>query len=514
MVGGSSVETAPKPARRRRPFRPGRLFLILVPLHVAAFIALYFGTISIVQKEILATHTHDARVLMVEAINDLHPLMVSHDDIEAREKLARFIQAHALLDMKVFNPEGGMVGERGRSGSDPEVLEFLDLEQPEWFRFERDSDRLTLHGMLRLESEGDCQRCHAPDQLIGVASMHLDMTPQVKAAHDRMGRHLSILIVSWVLVVGTVNVVAGRMARRSLDKLEAGIGPDGRPSAVPAAGVGSLFLDPVSEQLYESLRRTLERQREREAEVTSRIHHTERLASLGQLAAGLAHEIKNPLAGIHGVLELLRDDEGDEARKKLYVEMIGELDRVNHTIHSLLSFARPAAPQRRPTQIGVLIDGVARLLRPGLAKKGIRLESSTAPDLPSFELDKDQIRQVLINLINNAAEAIEKDGSIAVRATAFPDGGGLIIAVEDDGPGIPEGSQETIFEPFHTTKFSGTGLGLSVVRSLVQQHGGRVELESTPGEGTTFYILLPAADDDDSANAIGPADGRRPGPEA
>jgi signal transduction histidine kinase len=351
--------------------------------------------------------------------------------------------------------------------------------------------------MLRLEPEEACQECHAPNRLIGVASMHLDMTPQVKSAHDRMGRNMAILIVSWVLAVGALNLIAGRMARRSLDKLEASIGADGGPTTEADGGTGSLFLDPVSEQLYESLRKTLEHQREREAEVSSRIHHTERLASLGQLAAGLAHEIKNPLAGIHGVLELLRDEseesaEGENARRKdLYDEMIGELDRVNDTIHLLLSFARPPSPKRVPVDPKKLLESTVQLMRPGLAKRSIQLEISTPPDLPEIALDPDQIRQVLVNLISNAADAIEKRGAISVKASAFPDGQGLILAVEDDGPGIPEDVLDEIFEPFYTTKFSGTGLGLSVVRSQVQQHGGRIEIESTPGEGTTFFVLLP-----------------------
>jgi signal transduction histidine kinase len=259
--------------------------------------------------------------------------------------------------------------------------------------------------------------------------------------------------------------------------------------------VGKLLLDPVSERLYESLAEVLHRQREKNEQVSSRLHHTERLASLGQLAAGLAHEIKNPLAGIHGVLELLRDDATDDAQSKLYDEMLSELDRVNGTIHSLLGFARPAPANRVSTDIAQLVEGTVKLLRPGLTKRSIQLDISITPDLCEFHVDPDQIRQVLVNLISNAADAIDRGGTISVRATEFPDGKGVIIAVEDDGSGISEEGLGGIFEPFYTTKFSGTGLGLAVARSLVDKHGGRIEVESAVGAGTTFFLLLPEADD-------------------
>jgi signal transduction histidine kinase len=117
-------------------------------------------------------------------------------------------------------------------------------------------------------------------------------------------------------------------------------------------------------------------------------------------------------------------------------------------------------------------------------------------------IDAAKIRQVLINLVQNAADAMDGSGTIVLRASGFPEGEGVgtILAVEDDGPGIPTEHQARIFEPFYTTKFSGTGLGLSIARSMVEQHGGSLEFDSEPGTGTTFYLLLPGADPA-SANA-------------
>jgi len=467
--------------------------MVLLPLHLVAFVLLYLGTMRIVRGEILRTHTHDATVILKEAVQDLHPLMVSHDGGDAQEKLESFMVSHELLDLRLYGPDAVLLGNRAGGGmADPEIAAFLASGQHEQFRFQREDRTLALHGLTRLDSEAPCQECHPANEVLGVASMRLDMTPQVAAAHDRMSRNLGILIIAWGGLVALTTSIGTRVARRSVERLRAGVGSGDQSAEGP--GVSALLLDPASARLYESLREVLERQQQRDVEVTSRLHHTQRLASLGQLAAGLAHEIKNPLAGIHGVLELLRDDEENPDRAMLYGEMLDELDRVNGTIHTLLAFARPSPPQRTTTDVSGLIDGIATLLRPGLAKRRIELVASVVPPGVTFQLDPDQIRQVLVNLVNNAAEAIEQGGTIAIRATPFPDGTGLILAVEDDGPGIADGELQSIFEPFYSTKFSGTGLGLAVARSLVAQHGGELQVESRVGEGSTFFALLPEPD--------------------
>jgi len=491
--------TASRDSRPGRFRWPSRTFMILLPLHLTAFLLLYLGAMRIVRGEILRAHTNDARVILEEALQILHPLMVSHHDARVQERLHAFLEAHRLLDLQLYGPTGLPYESRAHGGpGEAEVLAFLAGGSAEAFSVQRQDGSLALQGLVRLNSEASCQECHPGTDVLGAATMRLDITSQVGAAQSRVGRHLGLLIVAWAALVVLTNVIATRFAKRSVAQLKSGEPP------AAASRMGTLLLDPVSARLYESLRDVLQRQQQRDVEMSSRLHHTERLASLGQLAAGLAHEIKNPLAGIHGVLELLRDEEGDGERRNLYREMLDELDRVNGTIQSLLGFARPSPPRRVPTVIADLIGGIATLMRPGLSKKGITLETTVAPELTTFPLDPDQIRQVVVNLVGNAADAIGESGTIAIRATAFPDGSGLILAVEDDGPGIPEAMRQEIFEPFYSTKFSGTGLGLAVARSLVVKHGGELQVESREGKGSVFFALFPdpkRADDEGSQGA-------------
>ena len=253
----------------------------------------------------------------------------------------------------------------------------------------------------------------------------------------------------------------------------------------------SFQLDPQAAKLHNSLRQFLQRQRERHVEVATRLAHTDQLASLGQLAAGLAHEIKNPLAGIQGALELLKQDTEDQPTTELYDEMLGELNRVNETLQALLSSARPSPPQLTPTDVRQLLEEIVRLLKPSLRRQRIALLTEVEAEHLEAEFDPTKIRQVLINLIQNSAEAMDGPGHVLLRAGTCPDGRGAVITVEDDGPGISEEHQAKIFDPFFTTKFSGTGLGLALARSMVEQHGGSLQFESAAGEGTTFYVILP-----------------------
>jgi signal transduction histidine kinase len=471
--------------------RPGtRVLAIMVPVHLGAFVLLYIATLSIVQNEILQTHSRDAKLLLEEAVRDLHPLMCDHEAEQIPLVVRSFVSSHQVLDLNIFRSTGELMSELDAKPNQ-EIVSFLAANGKDTFQTESNSDGDTvLNGLMRIRSVGQCTDCHTPNETLGAATMRLDLTQSIGAARGRLERHLGVLIVSWAALVGFVNLGLRVWTRRSLIRFEKSGEKLGAESADSGA-VPSLILDPVSEELFESLKRLHEKQKSKDEEVSCRLLHAEHMASLGQLAAGLAHEIKNPLAGIRGVLELLRDESEEEEKTRLFQQMVGELDRVNTTIHGLLHYARPAPPKPVATDVEGLLDEVFGLLNPGLAKQQIRLTCSAAADLPRFNLDPSQIKQVLVNLITNAADAIENDGTVSVTASLFPRGDGLILAVKDDGPGIPEENLIEIFEPFYTTKFTGTGLGLSVAQSLVERAGGKLQVSSETGQGTTFFILLP-----------------------
>ena len=187
--------------------------------------------------------------------------------------------------------------------------------------------------------------------------------------------------------------------------------------------------------------------------------------------------------------------------------MLAELKRVNVILYRLLEAGRPAPLRLARTDFAKLLGETSELLRPSLRRQKVELVTAAAADLPALQLDAAKIRQVLVNLIQNAAEAMQETGGrITVRASGFPAEAAVVVAVEDNGPGIPAEQLASVFEPFFTTKFTGTGLGLAISKSLVEQHGGRIEVTSQPGKGTSFLIILPAGHPEAvRAAAVGPA---------
>lgn len=217
----------------------------------------------------------------------------------------------------------------------------------------------------------------------------------------------------------------------------------------------------------------------------------ERLAALGQAAAGLVHELNNPLAAVLGLAELLEDSGTCPEEVKTYLRQIQhEVWRCRRIVGNLLSLAREEEPDRRPTNLPELLERViaVRSLRP--EAEGIAVERSLPKDLPPLLLDPDQVEQILVNLMSNAQEAIGRGtGHISVRVAV--EAGQLVIIVADDGPGIEPDKLPRLFDPFFTTKGKGTGLGLTVSRRLARRHGGDLDCRNGPAGGAEFALRLP-----------------------
>jgi two-component system nitrogen regulation sensor histidine kinase GlnL len=231
------------------------------------------------------------------------------------------------------------------------------------------------------------------------------------------------------------------------------------------------------------------------------MRRADRLSSMGVLAAGLAHEIRNPLGGIKGAAQLLA---GESHSSHEYSEVIvREVERIDALLGKLLDLARPTDPSLDRLNIHQLLDDILTLQSETAAAREITVEKNYDPSIPPIEADPAQLTQVILNLVKNAHEATPSGGTIQVTtrmATDFalpaPGPGGrtipvVCIEVADTGPGIPPGLEDRLFTPFFTTKTEGAGLGLSVANSIVERHGGRLELTNDPGGGAVARCYLP-----------------------
>ncbi|MCZ7645828.1 MAG: ATP-binding protein [Planctomycetota bacterium] len=275
---------------------------------------------------------------------------------------------------------------------------------------------------------------------------------------------------------------AGSPAGR--DRRAAGGGGLGENLAVETSGARDEIGDLARAfgSMVESLRRSQED-----------LLKAERLAATGRLAASMAHEIRNPLTSLRITVQMLADKgQGDANTQEAYAIVLGEIDRLELAVEEMLTYARPRPPQRAPTDLNKLCADTLAFMRRQLEHSKVEARQEADPDLPkNLPLDANKIRQLLVNLILNALQAIVRGGSVTVRTLWSAEARRVRIEVADTGPGIPEAVRAKAFELFVSTKPGGGGMGLAIAKQVVEEHGGTIDFE-TSGAGTTFRVELPA----------------------
>jgi signal transduction histidine kinase len=229
----------------------------------------------------------------------------------------------------------------------------------------------------------------------------------------------------------------------------------------------------------------------------------DRLAAVGEMAAAIAHEVKNPLAGIEVMAGLLRRKLDHPEAQKALADIINEAKMANAIVQEVLDFVRPLRLQVEHTAIADAVQGAIHLADTKARRDGVEVVANIPVTLPQIQADRYQLTQVITNLLMNAYEAMDGKGRITIVAVPvrLEDGAdgreAVCVDIADDGPGMPADVAERVFDPFYTTKAQGSGLGLAIVRKIVDAHDGRLDLRTAPGEGTTIRITLPISADPD-----------------
>ncbi len=515
-----------------------RLIVLLLAGMVVIFTLLGYLNIRLHRQ-----HLEAAMLLSAERMSDVIKHATTYHMLRNdREALYRSINTMAsepgVVRIRIFNQEG-----RISFSSDPaEVSTYVDkraeacyachaqaqpltkLNRPERFRIFKPNGGRVLGVITPIENQPSCSsaECHAhpaEQQVLGVLDTNVSLAradANLRESSLRMGAYTVfavalIAVLSGIFVWRVVHIPVKKLTGGT-DRLARGqLGYQLDIVSRDELGELALSFNQMSRQLREAREetdawaQTLEARVEEKTRELKHAHEqvmqSEKMASIGKLAATVAHEINNPLSGILTYAKLLRkwldrggwdDQRRDEVRGSL--ELIeSESRRCGDIVRNLLTFSRSAPMNLQWVDLNQVVDRCLRLVQHQTELNNVQLQPQLAENLPQVQCDPAQIEQLLLALMINACEAMPHGGNLWVRSRMVPQIGSLQLEVQDDGVGIPADILPNLFEPFFTTKEKGhgVGLGLAISKSIVERHRGRIDVDSKPGQGTKFTVTLP-----------------------
>jgi signal transduction histidine kinase len=352
---------------------------------------------------------------------------------------------------------------------------------------------MTTRAFLRMDNRPACYVCHNTTQpVLGYLMIDFSLTrPENTVAFSRnFGIFFTLLMV--VLIIGFVAVMHYRFVRKSLFQFKSAI------TIINKGDLGTRLEIPQSKELGElgkNFNEMVEHFQNAQNEL-QRYHQMEmrssqKMATIGEMAARLAHEIRNPITGIANAIEIINEENGNGKNKPILEEIQRQANRVNKAIANLLKYSRSHEINFQEGDLNEIIKSVVFFLENQSSHKNMAFRMELDPGIPLFEFDSEQIENVLMNLGLNAIQACGNNCSVTYRTVYSASVKNVRISVTDTGPGIPPDKLEDIFTPFYTTRTEGTGLGLAIAREVIQMHRGEVTVENNPGGGCTFSIILP-----------------------
>jgi signal transduction histidine kinase len=403
-----------------------------------------------------------------------------------------------LTQVRIFDPDGTILKsahpeEIGSRVDNFDLGLFANYRHQGIFRIDGEE----VLGMVKpIVSDAHCFLCHGPGRkVIGVLNLNYSLANTTQRLRESSRFFLLSTAVIVLLLSAGISLILVRLIKRPMQEMAAKMAQveqgdlSVRMESNAADEMGSLM------RSFTSMVVNLEKaKQELEQYHFQQMERADRLASIGEMATGIAHEIKNPLAGISGAISVLADDlPEDDGRREIFRQVLEQIARLDKTSTDLLYFGRPGTPEFGYVNINSLVKKTLFFISQHPEARNIHRIKELTRDLPPVWVDEKQIQQVLFNVIINAIQAMPDGGTLSIQTEPWTGEGQarVRVLVTDTGKGIPEADLERIFIPFHTTKTQGTGLGLPICRRLLEEHGGSLRVQSRVGEGTTFIIELP-----------------------
>jgi signal transduction histidine kinase len=497
---------------------------LAVGVTVAVVIAIYTYFVIRLQSVWWRERTQAQTVISAAMVQKyIEGVMLSDRHQEVQQFLEELQQSQEIARGRIIKPDGRIIFSTERK----EIQSLYQQTPADLF-----ADNRTLHGrreengqqfaiaMLPVLNQPRCHHCHgAADRYLGAIVLERSMAPAEAAIVSNRNLLIFYGVVIFALVGGVLWLLIVRFVTQPVSNLlqqmrrvQKG---DLRARAIAESADEIGELTQGFNSMVISLETTTD---ELHASHEKQIQQASKLASIGELASGIAHEIRNPLAGIGAAVEVMAEDAGNNGKyAEVVAEMRKQVSRLNTTLHELLDFARQREPEIAPCDARNLIKPMLALVRPDAQKQHVEIVEHYAPDLPLMCGDTQQVQQVILNIALNAIQAMPQGGTLTLTAEAVDKSlraghdRAVRISITDTGVGIPRENLHKIFSPFFTTKHRGTGLGLAITHSIVEKHHGAIRVASEPGRGTTFVLEFPAckAAPGESPDTACPESGKR-----
>ena len=422
-------------------------------------------------------------------------------------------QNEKLVGVRIFHPHGVILkssqpSEVGRVVDERDFKLFLNNKSEGVFTLDQHGEVL---GMVKpIYNDRQCNLCHGTkSRIIGLLNVNYSLVETRK----RIVELTKLFVLSTVAIIGflslAIALVMLKFVKKPLNQVAAGMARvEAGDLSVRMTAQGKDEIARLIVSFDSMVGRLDKAKKELESFHFQQMERADRLASVGEMAAGIAHEIKNPLTGIAAAITVLKDDfSPDDGRYQIINEVLEQISRLDKTVNDLLFFGKPTAPEPTCTDINSALRKILVFASQHRGGKNIEKRLELGEDLPPVYVDPKQIQQVFLNLFLNAVQAMQQGGTLTVQSGLAQCGGVEMVRVNviDTGPGIPQNILDKIFTPFFTTKAQGTGLGLAISHRLIEQQRGRLSVVSEDGKGTTFTVELPSCKLEDPCPLPAPA---------
>jgi signal transduction histidine kinase len=448
----------------------------------------------------------------------LERIMLGGKQHQLQEILDATVYSHLATDVVIIDKDGS-VSRSVRSRLDSESLLSAQLRemkgQSDWHFSVMEKDSSYEWFLMPIVKKQECYRCHtAPDATAGLLAVKVSIDELRSASVEHQAMNISIIALALIALGGAIFAAVLLLVLRPVNKMRTQIMKvenqvqkmeqgeqvafsriEMRQSRDEIAHLVASF-NSLIQRLGETYQHLLHlHQRE--------LEQANRLASAGEMAASIAHEIRNPLAGVLGALQVIEEGLADkDPSKEVVGEMIVQLERMNQTLSDLLSYARPTLPVFEQINLNAIIIRTLSLLASRGNQKNVRIYRHLDLSLPPIGADQKLLQQLFWNIILNAIQAEDSGGDVTVMtslnngldpssSSGSTENGHVRIQVQDTGKGISPENLTRVFNPFFTTKEQGTGFGLAISKRIVDQHNGRISIESEVGKGTSIIVRLP-----------------------